>query len=267
MRRLMLCFAAGGLVAIGGWVFASWAGKSRTCWRSAAAGCRAVMGCPATSCPLEPEKPTSPPESMPDDAILQVSAAPAPIVIRDDEHAAGCPDANGDTHALMLPEWSTAVASAMALATPANEPAAVCPMVMPYCTDDEEAPKCKVPHMPLADEVVPMKHGVCAEACEMPEHFDHPDCQEDAHYHEQYPGVPYVGPATKPMPHSEKKMPPAVPAEEECTEPGGPAPRLHRAHYPGKGCGCDGCPARPDVDTMEYRRSDGGLNEYGPGPL
>src|SRR5262249_39174358 len=135
--------------------------------------------------------------------------------------------------------------------------------VMPYCNDEDDAPHAVTPRMPHADEVPPMPGA--AEACELPEHADHPDCQEDAHYNEHYPGVPYVCPPVQSVPHSKMRSGECLPGQEECSEPDAPAPRLHKAHYPSKGIGCEGCPVHPEVDTMEYRKSDGGLNEYGPG--
>jgi hypothetical protein len=60
-------------------------------------------------------------------------------------------------------------------------------------------------------------------------------------------------------------VPTKRPGKDECSEEVGP--KRHKANYPGK-CGrSEECPKHPEVDTMEYRRSDGGLNEYGPGPF
>jgi hypothetical protein len=149
---------------------------------------------------------------------------------------------------------------------PCQEPEQACPMVMPYCTDDDEGP---APAMPHADEDPPApKHGKgAAEACdpwrELFEELDQaaksihscppagePKCQEDSHIHEHYSGCPYTG----------RKA-----GKEEVSEepplPNKAAPKKH-----GHDCKEGRMPTQ-GVDTMEYRRSDGGLNEYGPGPF
>ena len=42
-------------------------------------------------------------------------------------------------------------------------------------------------------------------------------------------------------------------------------PKKHRTK-PHSSKGKENCPHTEGVDTMEYRSSDGGLNEFGPGP-
>jgi hypothetical protein len=263
----MLCFAAGGVMAVGGWWLADRYSSTTAHWCGTVAdGCCASAGCGTLHCPEQPATPPSPGPECEPVGCLQLTAA-APIVIRDEEAPAEpvpCPDNTDATHPMNLPDVNAAVAAA----PPVDEPASVCPMIMPYCTDDVDA-HCVVPRMPQADESVPLMCGCrqgTAESCDLPEHLDRPACQEDAHYHDQYPGMPYAGPAPKPASHAKQK-PAAVPGQEECPVPDPAAPRLHKAHYPGKRFDCEECPAHPEVDTMEYRKSDGGLNEYGPGQL
>jgi hypothetical protein len=135
---------------------------------------------------------------------------------------------------------------------PCQEPDPACPMVMPYCTDDDEGP---APAMPHADEDQPARkngEGGAGHFNPWRELFEdaEPRCQEDSHIHEHYSGCPYTG---------------RKPGKEEASEEPVPLPKKP-ANKHGKGCKGD-CTPTEGVDTMEYRRSDGGLNEYGPGPF
>jgi hypothetical protein len=94
-----------------------------------------------------------------------------------------------------------------------------------------------------------------------------PSCQEDSHYHEHYSGCPHTScPASicpytgKSVPSDTPELPPAVP-EKNKTAPGKQAHKVlqHSAEKRSETA------AHPDVDTMEYRPSDGPLNEFASG--
>jgi hypothetical protein len=88
-------------------------------------------------------------------------------------------------------------------------------------------------------------------------------CEEN-NYHHQYPGCPHnVCPYTgRCYPDESMTTPPATGGTEDSETK--PAPKKATK---GKKVDSDkdACPARPDVDTMEFRPSDRKLNEYGPG--
>jgi hypothetical protein len=91
------------------------------------------------------------------------------------------------------------------------------------------------------------------------------DFREDGHYHEHYPGCPYTGrchPDSSARPDRKRNGKGEVGEEQEPpAEPETPGKRPHS-----KGCPAgEVCPRHPEVDTMEFRPSDRGLNEYGPG--
>jgi hypothetical protein len=157
-----------------------------------------------------------------------------------------------------------------------------CPMVMPYCVDDDEPmPQPRMPYadagkkqadgseaseddafkawMKLFDEGSKETKGTDAEELPPPQEEPKSDskCEEDIHRHEQYPGCPHVT-----CPYTGKSYPARAPMkkrgkEESSEEPDG-------SKRPGAK---EGTPRTQGVDTMEYRPSDGGLNEYGRGPF
>jgi hypothetical protein len=157
-----------------------------------------------------------------------------------------------------------------------------CPMVMPYCVDDDEPiPQPRMPYadagkkqadgseasedeefkawMKLFDEGSKEKEAIEVEELPQPQEEPKSDskCEEDIHRHEQYPGCPRVT-----CPYTGKSYPVRAPLkkrgkEESSEEPGG-------SKLPGAK---ESIPRTQGVDTMEYRPSDGGLNEYGRGPL
>jgi hypothetical protein len=177
-------------------------------------------------------------------------------------------------------------------------PASDSQIFMPYCKDDEEQPV--MPNAADGDETKSEAAGEEADASVFKEWMElfesnkgekiptmeelpppaedgmksDPNCQEDPHRHEQYSGCPRVT-----CPYTGKTPPPAATflpydypsckpekkkgAEESSEEPAQPSKKPHRR----KGCKSkDECPRTQGVDTMEYRKSDAGLNEYGPGP-
>jgi hypothetical protein len=100
-----------------------------------------------------------------------------------------------------------------------------------------------------------------------------PKCQEDSHLHEHYSGCPRV---TCPysgkyeMQKQDKRtwdIDPKIKkrGKEECGEE---SSQPGKKPQPGKDGKSKDQPVRTQgVDTMEYRPSDGGLNEYGPSPI
>ncbi|GEM_PF-4781573 len=143
-----------------------------------------------------------------------------------------------------------------------------CPVVMPYCRDedDEAVPPPAMPRTETGEEseesvfkawIELFKEGkenkkdkssvveqLPSPAEEEPQ--AEPKCQEDSHLHEHYPGCPRTT-----CPYRSKGK------EESSEEPPHPSKKLHKEEDP----------RTKGVDTMEYRPSDAGLDEYGPGPV
>jgi hypothetical protein len=285
MGKLFWCCTAAGVVVAGG-VFA---GARYACHHPKSALVRGVVlsrsffpsAGPGQPCEMAPCSEAVPGQTVQAE-VQSPSCAPAPIVIQeDDPPAAGsseelCPSEHADCqrcpNAALCPP---AIVEACELQgpTPAgygDEHGHACPTVMPYCTD-EEAAEPAAPHMPYAVEGM--------EAPKQPGSFWRglleggrqgalAPCQEDAHNYEHYSGCPYIAPSKadrrqQPIP---AVAPPKRPGQDECCEEAIPAPKVHKVKYPGGPCRKEDCPRQPGVDTMEYRKSDGGLNEYGPGP-
>jgi hypothetical protein len=121
------------------------------------------------------------------------------------------------------------------------------------------------------------------------------DCQEDVHRHEQYPGCPHTGcPATGGCPHCPSTgcpaggcphgssmgcptggscqpcpatAPPAKKGEEEPSDDGKVVHRTYKFKFFKHNGKMDEeeFPRHPEVDTMEYRASDGDVHHYGTG--
>jgi hypothetical protein len=282
MRKLFWCCTAAGVLAAGAvYTAARYACCPETVLTSSAAAATAAtrmlhplvgLGVAAGRCLRGPAAEETATQSVPDEeAAAPNEPVPAPIVIPDDEPATGAtmPPATEVGEYPMSPARDCAHVECHPC-VPANaDPAAdnqwatptthapTCPMVMPYCTDDE-APACKAPAMPRADE----------EPAEPARAAEPPNCQEDEHYYEHYSGCPYTGyhlPSRRCPVTPIEAEPTKRPGQDECSEE--PAPKKHKVHHRGQGAEEEECPKHLDVDTMEYRRSDGGLNEYGHGPF
>ncbi|MHB1425671.1 MAG: hypothetical protein ACYC3I_21085 [Gemmataceae bacterium] len=199
----------------------------------------------------------------------EVEQDAAPIVIGEDDPM---------PHEVMPPD-----VAAMPLEQVQEMPANGCTIVMPYCCQDDDEPRVMRNAEGKADgsneeaeqsvfkewmAIFTSKEGKAPAVEELPppteeEPRAEPKCQEDPHRHEQLSGCPRVT-----CPYTGKSYPASAPAmkkgrEEISEEPPQPSkkPNSH------KGCkGKDQCPRTEGVDTMEYRKSDAGLNEYGPGP-
>ncbi|HEY7153926.1 MAG TPA: hypothetical protein VH575_08185 [Gemmataceae bacterium] len=166
----------------------------------------------------------------------------------------------------------------------------VCPMVMPYCSDGDEQAANK-PVMPYtedddkkpatasedsedsefkewskffegADQADEKKDGPAEELPSPTEEPSaEPKCQEDSHIHEHYPGCPCTT-----CPYTGKSYP-CTPAKKSGKEESSEEPVHHHRSLKHSGKDEDILPHPAGVDTMEYRPSDGALNEYGRGPL
>jgi hypothetical protein len=163
------------------------------------------------------------------------------------------------------------------------------PLVMPHCREDEDE-SATPPKMPRADAEEAMKHTVFKEwmelfqeskddkhasAEELPppteeESQADPKCQEDRHLHEQYPGCPRTTCPSPDKNHVGKQLnrvwkldskTKKKGSEESSEEPRQPSMKPH------SGKDKEDCPRTKGVDTMEYRKSDAGLDEYGPGQI
>jgi hypothetical protein len=176
----------------------------------------------------------------------------------------------------------------------ATEEAAHRPMIMPYAEDGDSP----LMPMPFAEAEEPVRQKAedpwpeflkfwqdffskpegSPEHSARPESDDLSKCQEDAHYHQQYSGCPYTGcPATGS--HTRDQMPivprhteptPGTGVEEESEMPlRRVTPRLQkklRELIPGDiDCEPGVVPRHPDIDTMEFRRTDRTLRELAPG--
>jgi hypothetical protein len=202
----------------------------------------------------------------------------APIVIHEDDP-------------LPPAEQSQAVPATIEIAGLPNGPDNVCPMVMPYCIDDEEQSAVKR-IMPYAEDdgVKPAaatekseddafkawtkliegsdQAGKDAPAEELPAPKEglptEQKCQEDSRIHEHYSGCPSTT-----CPHTGKSHPSRArttkSGKEESSEETEHHSRLWKHLGEGRKGGNSG-PNTEGVDTMEYRPSDGRL-EYGSGPM
>ncbi len=200
-------------------------------------------------------------------------AGPAPIVIPDDDLPPAPP---ADEDAAVTPVAATAV----------DAEGEGCPPVMPYCADGRApAPA----HMPYAEEGeepagaadAPAAPPKCAGLMTFLKKFfaQHP-CEagttEEAEggAAKDASGEPgcrhcphHSGCPTNYCPYTGRTYPePTAPAARPKKSPGGAEDSEAPAKHHPKGCDeGEGCPLHPEVDTMEYRKSDGRLDDYGPG--
>jgi hypothetical protein len=234
------------------------------------------------------------------------AAGPAPIVIpeEDPEPVAAGPRPGakeaetGAEHDVPTPPSAREMSAPQAgtgAGEPAEEsvavPARTGPMTMPYCADEEVSPG----PMPYATDRV--EEPAEARQEEITQHawrflkdlfrtktpgkaapegstkrpgsdpVGAPDCREDRHHHEQAPACPCTGCSHATTPRACQRRPPVTDSGEEESEEPGPR-KTHGQTHPFKdGEGDEGCPAHPEVDTMEFRPSDAHLYDWGPGPL
>jgi hypothetical protein len=182
-------------------------------------------------------------------------------------------------------------------------PAEPFPMAMPYCADEDVTPKSmsyayEDDKDPAAAEPRSSGHawkfGMGLFRSDTHGKKSTPGDSEDCEAYE-----PLHAPACEPLPAPDYEPLPAPACEEDCPHGKGCSPKggmrgactvpaqtpgkdeagaepaatpkekhtkvLHRSPK-GYDRGED-CPTHPEIDTMEFRPSDGKLNEYGPGPL
>jgi hypothetical protein len=288
MAKQFWCWAAG-VVLAGGSVY--WSAYHACCKHYTAGetprpnqpACGETTRCPCRARPAE--FPGQPGASAAEQVSGPVTCAehapdytPPPIVIREDEPPVAEPSELGGAAA-----WPVDAATGVARMPHADgavpqeqvpDPAPLAAPTMPYCTDNATA----VPHMPPADEdetrATPAYAwseflkacGASTGASVVPQPArERTDCQEDVHYHDHYSGCPYTGPGEA-VPPAAGKKPWHAPGGDDCC----PSPLRRNARprtgKPGPKQGAEDCPRHPEVDTMEYRPSDGGLNEYGTVP-
>jgi hypothetical protein len=150
------------------------------------------------------------------------------------------------------------------------------PERMPPCIDDEDRAPATMPYAedpqecrpPSTWRPMPNDYSGCEES-ESPSPLHRADCQEDPAYPYQYPGCPYIGPATTPGVYHRL---PAMPEEGRPkdlyqlpmrhTEPAAPG-----NSRPTKPADEIDCPTHPEVDTMEFRRSDAKEGEFDRSPF
>jgi hypothetical protein len=152
----------------------------------------------------------------------------------------------------------------------ADAPAVTTPALMPYCRDEPAAPP-----MPYAEDGAP-EDSVRRQAFSFwlgffggPQPPDGAHCQEDAHYIDQYSGVPYVGRPAATDARPPAKATPAFPGMAEESEPL-PASHLWRKPHFGRVDFGSSPPVEvvePKCDTMEQRPTDWKPYSLDPGPF
>ncbi len=253
----------------------------------------------ASSCANQTASPVD--ESIPDEPqpvalepkeeiviLHEIEQDAAPIVIHEDDVMPRNEAVQVAPPSIVLNERNFEIADMQGQEIPSKG----CPTVMPHCRDDEDGPVA-APKMPPADGsqatepsvfkawmdlYTEKKEEKAPVIEELPpptelEPQDEPKCQEDSHLHEHYPGCPrttcpydikdrmqkYFNRVWDLNSKVKKKG-----SEESSEEPPLPGEKA----YPSKDCkDKEGCPRTKGVDTMEYRKSDAGLDEYGPGPI
>jgi hypothetical protein len=200
-------------------------------------------------------------------------AGPAPIVIpEDDPPPAAVAEEDGNVAPVATPN-----------ATIEMDAEAALPAVMPYC-EDGRAPA--PGRMPYADEGAEptgaadarpapskreclaayfkklfQKHAAPSATTEAEEDSGTKgEGEADYHRYHHHTGCP-----ANYCPYTGRCYP--EPASPPCLKKShGGAEDSEAPAKPGKGCDKgEGCPKHPEVDTMEYRKSDGRLDDYGPG--
>jgi hypothetical protein len=176
-----------------------------------------------------------------------------------------------------------------ALAEGVMVPENTCPRLMPYCTDEDQAPK-TMPYATDSEEEPVLETGDdgCCNAdafwkmflgyempgkdpkkSPMPEPVQPKKasgCQEDPNYYDHYSGCPFTT-----CPFTGRSYPPSdapkhVGSQEE-SEPKTSPKKKPTKTLPHSDWDDDCCPKKHlDIDTMEYRPSDGKLNEFRLGP-
>jgi hypothetical protein len=225
-------------------------------------------------------------EPVPAPAAVVEGPAPAPIVIPEEDPV------NPAIQEETPPAMPHAV-DRVAFFKEGEEDAmpASCRMLMPYCSDEEEEqadegnvaqavhqdpPKdtgreaqedallgfwkqvLEMLHVPTVDTAPAQPEPAAPAATPV-------DCREDSHHHRHYPACPYTGRCYPPVdecPQAQPSKPNGCGVEPAHKPVETPRPKLQQPERD-KG----ECPSHPEIDTMEYRPSDGSLYDYGTGPV
>ncbi len=286
------CWATGGLLVAGG---VCWSAHRSCCLNEmpAAAAQKALAGpgthVSAVPLPCPPGFEGTPSASLAasqsgspaaGDQVATASYGPAPIVIREEEPPiAEQSEAPAETQQPAADGKNATQGGGPAdpersADSRANESAPLSPPTMPYCSEDTALPQAKPkadgaemarePEFSWADF---LKAFASVLAPAMPTQPVDPrtKCAEDIHYYDHYSGCPYTGPqkpsapATRNLRHTDPDTDNCSPTPlkgQDLSQRPHARPLSHKAPRVG----------HSDVDTMEYRPSDGGLNEYGTGP-
>lgn len=226
-------------------------------------------------------------ETKPDEVAIDVDGLPAdptPEGAPEAPAVAGPIDAPKDAAPIVIPESDRPAAAAVpeAVEVPASkEPTA--PPTMPPAGDGEES---ELPMPTLEEEACRgwwqtitgwFKADKCCHEDDLDGFEIKPlpgagECREDENHHRHYPGCPATG---RTPPGCKGRQPAAMPplptkkGGEEPSEEGARSPALKsirklKSRTP---ISEDRGPAAPGVDTMELRKSDLPLYDYGPGVL
>ncbi len=220
--------------------------------------------------------------------LHKVEPDAAPIVIHEDEPMPREEGMPAPPAAIVLNERNFEMAEMQGQEVPPKGG----PTAMPYCRDDEDEPATP-PKMPRSKDGAGVEDNIfkawidlfregnkekAPEVEELPPPVEEepraePKCQEDSHLHEQYPGCPRTTCPFSGKDRMEKYYKRVWEldsklknkgSEESSEEP------PHSGEKPHQSKDCkdkEECPRTKGVDTMEYRKSDAGLDEYGPGPV
>lgn len=173
---------------------------------------------------------------------------------------------------------------------PADVPA--CPLTMPYCQDDAK------PTMPYASDTeesetvesvsrkideLELQKNIVIKTAPVTDSAP-PRCEIEPSHQQHYSGCPAPGhcPATghcpytggyspyrdnlDPFPERKRTLPRSAGDIEEADEPPARLQKKIHMHESRKPVEAPTPVTRNSIDTMEYRRSDGGLGEFAPGP-
>jgi hypothetical protein len=193
---------------------------------------------------------------------------------------------NEDNPAVPENKAPAAVASAPQTTMPMVDDSQAPPAIMPYVSD-EPGPQAKMPEVGEEEdrgtEEKPsafqswlrfFTDPACSHAAAKPPEAVEPEgtsgCQEDRNYHQHYPGCPYTGGCGDVCPYTGHSKPTATPKQlpkggEEASEDEPRPSKKVQHHRVNKTTEKDEPVRQPGIDTMEYRPSDGPLDETGTG--
>ena len=285
MRKVFWCCTAAAVLAAGS-VYLAAKHIDRHPYEALAS----ILGGAAASgsCPANPSEEPPPAEPTPVDPSPSAEAPTmtGTVVVRSEDNPIS--DITVGEGSVPMPtckdsaEAGTATIDASSLSgSVGTAPKTPCPTIMPYCPDDSEASNRR---MPYADEeqceescesfigiwlgMVEQMSNEMALSAEEPrdaapagEEMPAGKCQEDQHYHQQYPSCPYTGRCYPPT-----YVPcPSVPdAEQKKTDDSDKKSDAEMPKMKGATEEQELPPPLTDLDTMEFRPSDAGLHALHP---